>query len=91
MSRKRTPSYRHHKPSNQAFVELNGKRKYLGVYGTPASRQAYHRKVAEWEANGRTLPVKPEDLTVAELSVKYLRYSERHYRNPMILESGDDD
>ena len=61
MSKKRTrktvPSYRLHKASENAYVELGGKRIYLGKHGTPESREAYHRTLAEWEANGRTLPV----------------------------------
>ena len=34
----RLPSYRLHKASGQAFVELDGKRLYLGAYGTAASK-----------------------------------------------------
>jgi len=50
------PKYRLHKASGQAFVELSGKRIYCGKYGTPESKEKYHRLVEEWEANGRTRP-----------------------------------
>ena len=49
----RTPSYRCHKPSGQAVVTLAGKDHYLGRHGSPESRQAYERLVAEWLANRR--------------------------------------
>lgn len=28
----RTPKYRHHKPTGQAYVEFDGKRHYLGKF-----------------------------------------------------------
>ncbi len=31
--KRRTPRLRHHKASGQAFVEINGRRHYLGVHG----------------------------------------------------------
>jgi hypothetical protein len=46
------PSYRHHKPSGQAVVTLNGKDYYLGPWGTKTSRDAYDRLVVvagKWE------------------------------------------
>ena len=58
----RIPSYRKRKDRNQALVTLTDavtKRRrdyWLGEYGTPASRERYHRLIAEWEANGRRLP-----------------------------------
>jgi len=41
MSRKRKPSYLLHKPTGQARVRINGTDHYLGVYGTPESRDRY--------------------------------------------------
>ena len=48
----RIPSYRHHKPTGQAVVTLNGKDHYLGLWGTAASRAEYDRLIGEWIANG---------------------------------------
>lgn len=83
----RTPSYRHHKPSNQAVVTLNGRDVYLGVYDTPASRAEYDRVIAEWLAAGRRPPagaggqgVSPSELTINELIVAYVRFAEGYYR-----------
>src|ERR671929_213785 len=47
----RIPSYRLHKPSGQAVVTLSGKDHYLGRHGSPESRVAYERLLAEWLAN----------------------------------------
>ncbi|MHC5056868.1 MAG: hypothetical protein ACYTKD_19460, partial [Planctomycetota bacterium] len=35
----RTPKYRLHRKSGRAFVELNGRRIYLGPYESPETRQ----------------------------------------------------
>ncbi len=51
----RTPSYRRQRRKNchdLAFVEIDGKRHYLGNYDTRESRERYHRLIAEWEASG---------------------------------------
>jgi hypothetical protein len=41
------PSYRLHKPTGLAVVRLNGHDVYLGEHGTPQSRAAYNRVIAE--------------------------------------------
>ena len=49
MPRKSIPKYCLHKGSGQAYVKLNGKRRYLGVYGSTESREAYARLIiASW-------------------------------------------
>ena len=77
-----TPSYRRQKSKqfDRAFVELGGQRFYLGTYGTPASRQKFHRLVAEWLANDQQLPVEGKDLTIAELLIRFWRHAEQYYR-----------
>src|SRR5688572_5265805 len=58
----KTPSYRLRPGYTQAIVTLSdaasGKRRdyWLGQHDSPQSREAYHRLIAEWEANGRSLP-----------------------------------
>ena len=69
------PKYCHHKASGQAFIQIQGKRHYLGNYGTPKSKEAYARFVAELAAS----PVAPAavphgsaaGLTVVELADAY--------------------
>ncbi|HUU14485.1 MAG TPA: tyrosine-type recombinase/integrase [Terriglobia bacterium] len=79
----RIPSYRHHKPSGQAVVTLNGKDFYLGKYDTTESRAEYERIVAEWLANGRLLPGGaaggPADITVAEVVAAHHNFALTYY------------
>jgi integrase len=76
----RVPSYRHHKPTGQAVVTLSGQDIYLGKWNAKASRDAYDRLIGEWMANGRRLPQKCENLTVAELVLRYWRFATSYYR-----------
>ncbi len=78
------PKYRRQKgkPHDRAFVVLDGQRLYLGRYDSPESHQRYHQPVAEWLANGRRLPVDPQQLTVVELCARFWRFAEQYYRKP---------
>lgn len=87
-NRSSIPAYRLHKQSGQAIVTLpdgvGGRRDILlGPYNSPQSRQDYLRRIAEWEANGRSLPqvVSPADLTVSELILRFWPHVEQHYRH----------
>ena len=79
---KRIPSYRLHKPSGRAFVELNGKRIFLGPHEDSATYEKYSSLVAEWLSNGRELPVSKEEITVAEVAWAYWKHAEEYYRRP---------
>ena len=61
----------------RGFVELNGRRHYLGPIGSPETKQAYDRLIAAWLANGRRLPTTPEETTVVELCRDYWTRCER--------------
>jgi len=76
-----TPKYRHHRPSGQAVVVLQGKAHYLGSYGSMKSKTAYDRLIAEWLAKGRAPDPEPEttELTIGELIVAYWRFAVQHY------------
>ncbi len=74
--KRRIPKYRHHKPTGQAVVTLNGRDHYLGAYDTPKSRERYGRLIAEWSAHGYRLPREDRDekdgeLTIVELIAAY--------------------
>ncbi|HWE36751.1 MAG TPA: site-specific integrase [Isosphaeraceae bacterium] len=80
----RPPSYRLHRPSGQAVVTLSGKDHYLGKHGSPESREAYDRLVAEWLSRGRRPPAGPATAagpTVNEVILAYCRFAESYYRN----------
>ena len=83
----RTPKLRRHS-SGQGFVELNGRRIYLGPYGHPETRQLYHRSVAEWEASGRQAPLDPDDVTVVELCVVVWRLFSRRKTSRAVRSDG---
>ena len=58
----KAPGYRKRQGYSHALVTLTdsatGKRRdyWLSPQGSPESREAYHRVLAEWEANGRRFP-----------------------------------
>lgn len=77
----KTPQYRHHKPTNQAFVELCGRRFYLGKHGSAESRAKYKRLIHEWQAQGRN-PLATADITVKELVSRWDKHAAIYYRMP---------
>ena len=77
-SSSRVPSYRRHKPTNQAVVTINGQDIYLGKWNTGASKAEYDRLIAEFLANGRRLP-DSNDRTVVELLAAYTRFARSYY------------
>jgi integrase len=78
----RIPSYRHHKPSDQAVVTIGARDVYLGKYKSAASRAEYNRVIAEWTVHGGILPQQVNDLTVAELAAAFMRHAQGYYRRP---------
>jgi len=86
-SGQKPPAYLLHKPSGRARVRIDGKDHYLGEYNSPESHDAYARLIAEWSASHPTLEQREtlpalDNLTVAELLVKYLAFAEGYYVNP---------
>ena len=78
----RVPSYRHHKPSGQAVVTLDGKDHYLGPYGSDRSRAEYKRRVGEWLIGDQDLPRPDEGVSVAELALAYWSHAKQYYLGP---------
>ncbi len=94
--RTKIPSYRHRKGQTQAIVTLTDsvtrqRRDFrLGEFGTPESREAYHRVIAQWEANARRFPpqeamrssivVQSSGPCVSEIILEYWRWAEGYYR-----------
>lgn len=80
----RIPSYRHHKGSGQAFVQVKGERFYLGKHGSDESREKYRRFVAELTASPISAAMTPIDpgvkgLRVVELCAAYWKFAEGYY------------
>jgi hypothetical protein len=78
----RVPGYRRHS-SGQARVTLGGKDHLLGAHGSPESREAYRRLVAEYmERKGRFAPPPPTalaPLSVNELLLAYYKHAAAYY------------
>lgn len=77
----RVPKFRIHKATLQAYVELSGKRIYLGFHESPEAKRKYHALVAEWLANGRQLSVPKNEITIKEMIARYWLHAERYYRD----------
>ena len=76
------PKYRHHKGTGQAFVQIRSRRHYLGLYGSPKSKERYARFVAELAATPTASPAPPQswaDTTVVELTAAYLDFAQCYY------------
>src|SRR5260370_15230403 len=88
---KSVPSYGLHKPSGQARVILDGRQVYLGVYGSPESRERYARILSERfrsdplgaGAHTTTAAISAAtidtNLSVNELCLFYLKFAETYY------------
>jgi integrase len=75
----RVPKYRRHKAKGLAVVTINGRDRYLGKYGSAASKSEYKRLVAEYLQNGGSQPCKAET-TIAEVMAAFLRHAKNYYR-----------
>jgi hypothetical protein len=62
----RLPSYRKHRASGQAIVNLNGQ-PLPRPYGTKASRTEYDRLIAEWLNRGKQPARAAAEITIMEL------------------------
>lgn len=76
--RNTVPKYSHHKPSGQGYSRLPGTSKnvYFGVYGTPASKDAYAAWLARIPQGGNPAPAPVPavrgDGTVGTLALRFL-------------------
>src|SRR5262249_42165330 len=87
------PSYRKRNGYTQALVTLTDavtrKRRdyWLGEHDSPASRESYHRVIAEWEASGRRLPADcgvpggsaTGGVTIDEVINEYWKWAQGYY------------
>jgi integrase len=82
--RKRVPKYSLHKASGQARAVIDGKHVYLGRYGSPESREAYARLIAERFYPANEEPFSPPngqlpEISIDELLLRYLQYAKTYY------------
>jgi integrase len=79
------PKYRHRKGSGQAFVQVNGRRHYLGKWDSPTSKERYAAFVAELAAcPAAATPLPPTTpaaaITVVEVADAYWTFAQGYYR-----------
>lgn len=84
MTGKHLPRYRRQKSrhGDRAFVELGGRRVYLGPHDSPESRREYDRVLAEWLESGRRPEPTGERITIVQLLHGFWEHAVRHYRQP---------
>ena len=83
------PPFRIHKATRQAYVLIDGARRYLGRHDRPEAREKYDRLVAEWLASGRQQPVDGKGVTVTEVVDRYVDHCERYYVKPDGTKTGE--
>ena len=79
------PSLRLHRPSGRAVCTINGRDIYCGKYGTNEADRRYREVLGDWLA-GRPITAAtaklspaPNEISVAELCVRYLAHSKSYY------------
>ena len=77
----RKPVYGLHGKSGLARTTVNGKRVLIGVYGSPESKAAFDKIMADWEAaHFERRPTVDVALTVSRLAVLFLKHADKEYR-----------
>jgi quercetin dioxygenase-like cupin family protein/integrase len=76
----RVPSYRKHS-SGQARVTINGRDHLLGKYGSPASREAYGRLIAEFNASSsdNVFGKSSQEILMQDVLLAYLKFAKKYY------------
>ncbi len=79
----RPPKYSLHKPSGQAKVRHNGRTIYLGKYGSPESKAAYARFIANLPKPEETpklaAPIPGASLLVGEIVLRFFKHATEYY------------
>lgn len=86
---RRNHTLRLHKPTGQGFVEIAGKRIYLGRFDLPETHERYHRFMAEYHAGGGQPPPDGHDVSVNELILRFYRWALSYYAKPGRPRSGE--
>lgn len=74
----RFPRYCLHKATGQAYVRLDGRMHYLGVFASPESKSRYRELTDAWRL--RQDSSQPVELSVGELILLYVEHAKQYYR-----------
>jgi integrase len=78
----RVPSYRLHKARGLAVVTIDGRNRYLGVFGSTESHARYAALIAEWQRTATPEPRSAKSaasFTIADLALAYLGFAKGYY------------
>jgi hypothetical protein len=81
------PTYRLHQARNCAVVTIDGHDHYLGLFGSPSSKQKYAALIRAWQQR-QEQPATPNDAplvandhpTINEVILAYLKHARDYYR-----------
>ena len=86
--KKRVPKYCHHKATNQAYVRIQGKCHYLGVYDSEESHARYKRLMIQLLQKPDSKPVgqlddtwKETNATVSKVCLEYFKHAQDYFQN----------
>jgi integrase len=86
----RDPKLCLHKKSGLGYLKLNGRRVYLGRFGTSECSKNFKLELAKWELAGRVvLPL--DSLTVVEMIAKFREHSRSYYIDSNGSPTGESD
>ncbi len=80
----RIPKYSRHRSGgrDRACVRINGRRHYLGTWGTTESRRRYHELIAGHLAGNQPPVAAPVAVTVAAVCELFMLHAAEYYRDP---------
>jgi integrase len=73
------PSLCHHKGTDRAYIKLDGRRHYLGKWGSRESQSAYKRFCREWLLTGQPPAANIGAIEVTEIVCDYLEHAKVVY------------
>ena len=76
---KRKPQLRQHTTRNLAYVNIDGRQRYLGKWASPEAAEAYDAVLLEWRR--QTDQTGKYTTTIGELCVAFLRHADSYYRD----------
>ncbi len=88
----RVPELKLHKSSGRAYVQADGRREYLGKFGSAEARERYNQWVARWVARDRTPPdAEPSGCAVADVISAFMVHAVGYYRSTTGAPTGEAD
>lgn len=81
------PKKCHHKPSDRAYLKINGRRIYLGKWNSDEADEAYEREILKWKKSQDGS--QEFNTTVGELCLAFMEHAEEFYRDETGNQTGE--